>query len=180
MDLPGELIVKSAEEPDAFASNQDRVLGLFAKQPIPGQVKPRLAAATSAEWAAGVATAFLLDMLDKLAIVAVRRVLAFAPEDAGPDFNRVAQDRFTLVVQTPGDLGQRMAAFFTQQFRDGAATAVLLGTDSPTVPLEFIERAFQELEHADVVLGPAADGGYYLIGCSRRLPLIFDGIVWSR
>src|SRR5207247_7996159 len=53
------------------------------------------------------------------------------------------------------------------------------GTDSPTLPLAFIKQAFHALEGSDVVLGPATDGGYYLVGCARRLPPIFDGIEWS-
>ena len=56
---------------------------------------------------------------------------------------------------------------------------VLVGTDSPTLPLVLVEQAFQELEQADVVLGPATDGGYYLVGCGRRLPPIFEGVAWS-
>ena len=57
-------------------------------------------------------------------------------------------------------------------------TVRFTSTDSPTLPPAFVEQAFAELERADVVLGPATDGGYYLLGC-RRLPPIFDGIAWS-
>lgn len=163
----------------ALKEESHHVLGLFAKQPLPGQVKTRLAVASSAEWATRVATAFLLDMVDKLEVLPVRRMLAFAPEDARPYFMNVVEDRFVLIPQVHGDLGERMTAFFTDRFEEGAERVVLLGTDSPTVPLSFIEQAFQELEQADVVLGPATDGGYYLIGCSRKLPPIFEGIVWS-
>jgi glycosyltransferase A (GT-A) superfamily protein (DUF2064 family) len=59
-----------------------------------------------------------------------------------------------------------------------ASKVVVIGTDSPTLPVEYIERAFADLDRADVVLGPAVDGGYYLVGC-RRLPPIFAGIDWS-
>jgi glycosyltransferase A (GT-A) superfamily protein (DUF2064 family) len=54
-----------------------------------------------------------------------------------------------------------------------------VGTDSPTLPPALVEQAYQQLEHADVVLGPATDGGYYLLGCAHRLPPIFDGISWG-
>jgi glycosyltransferase A (GT-A) superfamily protein (DUF2064 family) len=60
-----------------------------------------------------------------------------------------------------------------------ADAVVLVGTDSPTLPVAFVEQAFAELRQADVVLGPATDGGYYLLGCARRLPPIFDGIAWG-
>jgi len=153
-----------------------RVLGLFAKQPRPGHVKTRLAAATSPEWAAAVAAAFLEDTLDRVATIEARRVLAFAPSDAESYFAAIGRERFLLVAQGEGDLGQRMAAFFTGQRAHGPV--VLLGTDSPTLPREFVAQAFEELDQADVVLGPATDGGYYLLGCRRPAP-IFDGIDWS-
>jgi rSAM/selenodomain-associated transferase 1 len=150
---------------------------MFAKRPVAGQVKTRLAAAVSPEWAAQVAEAFLRDAVCRLGHLADRRFLAFAPDDSETYFSAVAGDRFALVPQGDGDLGQRMARFFERVLaRDGPV--VLLGTDSPTLPLAFVEQAFAALERADVVLGPATDGGYYLLG-SRRLPPIFDGIAWS-
>jgi rSAM/selenodomain-associated transferase 1 len=155
-----------------------RVLGLFAKWPAAGQVKTRLARAFSPEWAARVADAFLRDSLHRLARVAAQRVLAFSPGDVGTAFAEVVGDRFALEPQGEGDLGRRMDAFFGRHLKTGAEAVILLGTDSPTVPLAYVEQAFRELEKADVVLGPATDGGYYLIGC-RRLPPIFEGIAWG-
>jgi uncharacterized protein len=160
-------------------STPARTLGLFAKRPTPGAVKTRLAAESSPEWAAAVAAAFLHDVLDRLTAVEARRVLAFAPPDARPYFAEAVRGRFELTPQTDGDLGRRMAAFFQEQLAAGADRVVLVGTDSPTLPLACVEQAFAELEHADVVLGPAADGGYYLIGCARLVPPLFEGIAWS-
>lgn len=157
----------------------NRVLGIFAKQPVPGQVKTRLAAETSPAWAAEVARAFLRDTLERMSGVAARRVLAFAPADAEAYFAEIVQGRYELVPQDDGDLGQRMAAFFSRQQENGATATVLIGTDSPTLPAAYIEQAFVALQSADVVLGPATDGGYYLIGCGPRLPPIFTGIRWS-
>jgi hypothetical protein len=156
-----------------------RVLGLFAKWPVPGSVKTRLAAGRSAEWAAQVATAFLCDTVDRLATVQASRILAFAPPDAEPAFESILCGRFDLVPQGEGDLGQRMTRFFADRLAAGAERVVLVGMDSPTLPLVLVEQAFQELDHADVVLGPATDGGYYLVGCGGRLPPIFDGVAWS-
>ena len=98
----------------------DRVLGLFAKQPVAGSVKTRLAAASSAEWAARVAEAFLYDTLDRLAAVQAQRVLAFAPAGAEPYFAEIVRGRFDLVAQGEGDLGRRMARFFTDRLATGA------------------------------------------------------------
>jgi rSAM/selenodomain-associated transferase 1 len=156
-----------------------RVLGLFAKWPQPGRVKTRLAAATSEAWAADLALAFLRDLVERLGAIAARRVLAFAPPDAGPLFAEVVRERFALAPQADGDLGRRLSSFLGEQLAFGAGSIVVLGSDSPTVPVAYVEQAFAELERADVVLGPATDGGYYLIGCARRVPPIFDEISWS-
>jgi uncharacterized protein len=156
-----------------------RVLGLFAKQPLAGTVKTRLAAATAPEWAARVASAFLLDTLDRLSGIEARRVLGFAPDEAQAYFAGIAGGRFELLPQGPGDLGRRMARFFATQIDAGARATLLVGSDSPSLPLAVVEQAFEELARADLVLGPATDGGYYLIGCGSRLPPVFEGIAWS-
>jgi rSAM/selenodomain-associated transferase 1 len=154
-------------------------LGVFAKWPVPGQVKTRLAAATSADWAAKVAMAFLLDTLDRLAIIEARRILAYAPAKAGDQFAAIAGGRFVLLPQGDGDLGQRMAAFFSTALPASDGRVVLVGADSPTLPTEYILTALAELRSADLVLGPATDGGYYLIGCAGQVPPVFDGIAWG-
>ena len=173
-----------------------RVLGVLAKQPLPGLVKTRLAAETSPQWAARVAAAFLSDSLDRLAAIEAHRILAYAPHEAEAFFSTLARDRFTLMPQAEGDLGQRMAAFFSEavvpklefgnetnfrnESRSSAIKTVLVGVDSPTLPLWYIEEAFAKLERADIILGPATDGGYYLVGCAGRVPPIFENITWSR
>ncbi len=159
-------------------SDPTRVLGVFAKWPAPGAAKTRLGAG-DALLGARIARAFLLDTLDRLAAVEARRVVAFAPPEAGEDFAAVVGGRYELVPQPPGDLGRRLAAFFTGQLAAGARAVVAVGTDSPTLPPEFVARAFALLEGADVVLGPAADGGYCLIGCGGRLPPVFAGVDWG-
>jgi rSAM/selenodomain-associated transferase 1 len=157
-----------------------RVLGVFAKKPTPGAVKTRLASATSPAFAAEVAEALLLDTLDRLSIVAARRVVAFAPPEATVYFEGIAMGRYLTEPQSEGDLGARMARFFQHQL-GVSKRAVLVGTDSPTLPVEFIEDAFERLKTVDLVLGPATDGGYYLIGCrGRNLLPIFEGVSWGR
>ncbi len=164
-------------DPQREATN--RVLGVFAKRPVAGQVKTRLASETSPEWAARVADAFLRDTLDRLAAIPARHVLACAPAEAESWFADLVGERAALVRQSSGDLGQRMTAFFQSQREAGSTATVLIGTDSPTLPLAYIQQAFDALGRADVVLGPATDGGYYLIGIARRLPPIFTGVRWS-
>jgi uncharacterized protein len=149
-------------------------LAIFAKWPRPGAVKTRLGGA--AEWAAAVARAFLLDTLARTAHLG-RRVLVFSPGEARSEFAGLVGGDVELVPQAGGDLGARLEAFLAGELTR-SSKLVLIGADSPTLPSEHIERAFAELDRADVVLGPAGDGGYYLLGC-RRLPPIFAGVAWS-
>jgi len=157
----------------------ERTLGIFAKQPLAGRVKTRLAADSSPEWACRVCEAFLLDTLDRVRSLAVRRVLVFDPAEAQAFFRGLVGDHFELEAQAVGDLGVRLAAFFQGQFRGGARSVVSIGADSPSLPPEIIAQAFAELARADVVLGPAMDGGYYLLGCRRFVAELFQDIPWS-
>lgn len=157
----------------------DRVLGLFAKWPSPGAVKTRLTRRSDPTWGARVARAFLLDTIHRLAAVDAHRVLGFAPPESEVDFAAVVGGRFDLTPQSDGDLGRRMATFVERQMDAGTAAVVLVGADSPTLPVEYVSRAFAELEHADVVLGPATDGGYYLVGCGPSRPPLFERVAWS-
>src|SRR4051794_40850322 len=118
----------------------DHVLGVFAKWPRPGAVKTRLGGPP--EWGAAVARAFLLDTLTRLCGVADRRVLVFAPEEARADFAALAPPGYACEPQAPGDLGQRLERFFTGQLGQGARRVVVVGTDSPTLPVAHVEQAF--------------------------------------
>jgi rSAM/selenodomain-associated transferase 1 len=154
------------------------VLGIFTKQPRPGYVKTRLAAQTSPEWAARLAEALLLDSLARWQRIHARRIIVFTPSQARGYFTSMGSNRFELESQCDGDLGQRLEHFFVNHLRSGATRMIAVGSDSPTLPASFIEHAIRELNSSDVVLGPATDGGYYLLGC-RRLPPIFAGVAWG-
>jgi hypothetical protein len=160
------------------------VLGVFGKRPEPGRVKTRLAAELGAEFAAEAHEAMLLDTIDQLAPGRFlgeggRRVLVFAPDDAGPWFDERVPASFALQAQADGDLGARMKAFFEGEFEDGASRVVVVGSDSPTLDPSILVSAFLCLDGRDVVLGPSADGGYYLVGCRPPAPTIFDGVAWG-
>lgn len=160
------------------------VLGIFGKKPEAGQVKTRLAAEFGPEFAAEAHAAMLFDTVelwasDRILEPGGRRVLVYAPHDAGPWFDERVPPNFSLQPQADGDLGARMQAFFAGEFEDGAERVVLIGSDSPTLDPSHVLSAFLCLEGRDVVLGPSADGGYVLIGCRPPLPPIFEGIDWS-
>jgi rSAM/selenodomain-associated transferase 1 len=104
--------------------------------------------------------------------------IVFAPPDSEPYFRAVAPDA-RLVPQAGGDLGARLAAAIALAFDSGATRVVVIGTDSPHLPPERIDEAFDALAAADCVLGPARDGGYYLIGLGARRPELFRGIRWG-
>lgn len=157
-----------------------RVLGIFCKQPIPGMAKTRLAGLASLEWSARIAEAFLLDTIQRVRRFPVDRLLAFSPADADSYFRPLAGIDFGLVPQEGPDLGARMRAFFERQFKENAEQIVLVGSDSPTIPLAYVESAFEKLTtSAEIVLGPSHDGGYYLVGCSGGVPPVFDCIAWG-
>lgn len=170
------------------------LLGIFAKRPLPGEAKTRLAQATSPEWAQRVAVALLEDTLDRFRFFPVERAIAFTPGAAGEYFANLSQADYECFPQCDGDLGNRLRFFFDTAHDLGFARVVAIGTDSPTLPAGIVERAFRELSDHDVVLGPALDGGYYLIGINRRhhaprdevdtitrrvMSTIFDDIPWS-
>ena len=157
-------------------------LGLFAKWPDPGRVKTRLARETSPEFAADIARTFLLDTLELLRGLAGCNVfVAYDPPDSQQKFQELVEARspqILLEAQSAGDLGTRLETFCQRRFDDGYEAAILIGSDSPNLPAKFLNDAIQLLQSNDAVVGPTSDGGYYLIGIRRMLP-IFAGIAWS-
>ena len=81
--------------------------------------------------------------------------------------------------QIDGDLGAKMTAAFQQSFNSGVDKAAIIGTDCPDLKVEIMAQAFDKLSQHDLVLGPAKDGGYYLIGLRRSIPELFSGIKWG-
>lgn len=157
---------------------ETRILAIFAKDPRAGTVKTRLAESTSPGWAASVAAAFLSDTIQRLNRLADQRFVVISPPDAVAYFGSLAGEQFSIIPQGDGDLGQRLQRFFQPQLHNDSKV-VVVGSDSPTLPVTYVEQAFAALSEADMVLGPATDGGYYLLGLARRLPPIFHGIDWG-
>ncbi len=154
-------------------------LGIFAKHPIPGRVKTRLAESIGEIAATEFAQALLDDAVNACRSLAHRRVIGFSPPDACEFFRQYETMGYDIWRQPDGGLGQRMAAFFRTFLVDDQASAVLIGTDSPTMPRRLIADAFELLKTHDCVLGPATDGGYYLIGLRRTDSALFDNMTFS-
>lgn len=152
---------------------------MFAKFWEPGAVKTRLAAAIGGPSAARVHQACVHTLITRFKRTSDRRVVCFAPAGFGEEFAAIAGPAWQVQPQCAGDLGQRMRHYFEKSFAAGVDSAVLIGSDSPTLPIAYVEEAFDRLAESPVVLGPSDDGGYYLIGLSRDIPDIFQGIDWS-
>lgn len=153
----------------------------FAKVPTPGKVKTRLQPDLSPAPAARLYEAFVYDTLSRTsALKGITRLLGCDPDRDHPFFQRLA-DRFGLIRfnQTGNDLGSRMKNAFREARRRGFGAAVIIGTDSPTLPVEYLREAFRRLRKSRLVLGPSTDGGYYLIGVKGPIPPIFNGILWG-
>jgi uncharacterized protein len=157
-----------------------RVL-LFSKYPAPGLVKTRLARAVGAENAAALARSFLLDEIRTLRSFGAPLTICHDPEHSGPAFLELVGGGCSLSPQRGGDIGERMENAFVEAFAQGASHALLVGSDIPDLPLAILEEAAEALRTSKAVLGPARDGGYYLIGFGRQnfLSQAFSGIQWG-
>ena len=161
-------------------------LVIFAKAPIPGEVKTRLCPPLTPDEAATLHGSFVLDMLEqtKRAVVTLQlrcdRYLACAPS-SDLVFFKIMEERqgVRLLDQVGEDLGQRMHHTFIDLFAKGYKQVILVGTDVPTLPPSVYQEAFAILSRSDVVLGPALDGGYYLIGLTQPAEQLFAGMPWS-
>jgi uncharacterized protein len=158
----------------------DRALVVFAKHPRPGAVKTRLAASIGNEAAAGLYRALAEHVLEATAPAAgeYERLVFFEPGEALEEV-RAWLPGTRLLAQSGPDLGARMADAFARAFARGASRVALVGTDTPGVTRETAALALSALDAADVVLGPAEDGGYYLVALRRPQPSLFAGIDWS-
>ena len=157
-------------------------LVVMAKAPIAGAVKTRLMPFLSAEEAAELAQALLLDQLDHLcSLGAADLYLAFAPPDGGALMAQFVPAPFALFPQTGGDLGARMEQIFESLFAADYRKIILIGSDLALVPLTYFNQAFAYLDcpQQRVVLGPSQDGGYYLVGLNQRTPSMFENMSWS-
>ena len=144
-------------------------------------MKTRLCPPLSPAAAARLYGCFLLDALDGVrALRGITPVVAYAPRGAR-DFFAAAQPGALLIPQAGADLGARMAGVFERLFARGFEAVVLLGADSPSLPPRYLRAAVRALQHGTVdgVIGPSADGGYYLIGLRAPCPALFSGIAWS-
>ena len=151
---------------------------IFAKYWEPGQVKTRLARNVGAAAACKVYFHFVRHLVHRFREVGVRRTVVYSPAGTEELFREEVPAAWDLAPQSNGDLGRRMNEFFVVNAAPGTKN-VLIGSDTPNLPVEYVEKAAEFLDSVDVVLGPSGDGGYYLIGMKNPVREIFEDIAWS-
>jgi hypothetical protein len=146
---------------------------VFARAPIEGRVKTRLARTLGDRAACALYRAFLEDVCALAGSLDARRILA--ADGDHPELTRLARlYDLELCAQAAGDLGERMRAAL-----EPALPACVIGTDAPTLPLGYLQDGLAKLETHDAVVGPSTDGGYWLMGISRPMPELFREMPWS-
>lgn len=177
---------------------------LFTRYPRPGACKTRLIPVLGAEGAAELQRRLTERLLERLAPLleepSISLELRYTPDHEGPAMERwirgedgrraavpaiasaknTRAGRVLLAPQGPGDLGQRMHRAIAAALQEGAASALVLGTDVPGLTASLAREAIEALTTRELVLGPAADGGYYLIGLTRPCSALFEGVPWGQ
>ncbi|HEX8211860.1 MAG TPA: TIGR04282 family arsenosugar biosynthesis glycosyltransferase [Longimicrobium sp.] len=152
---------------------------VFVRAPVAGRVKTRLAAALGAEGALRVYRRLAEHTLHEARALGGEVRVHFTPADAGAEVRAWLGEGPLYLPQSAGDLGARMEAAFRAAFHDGADRVVIIGSDLPDLSTALLRRAFDALESHPAVIGPARDGGYYLLGMRMMIEGLFDGIPWS-
>ncbi|MSO19773.1 MAG: glycosyltransferase [Acidobacteria bacterium] len=172
---------------DALCAPGEDVAILFARAPVPGQVKTRLIDSgpqrLSAEQACALhvaCTGDVADLLDR-ALPSARKWLFWskAPSAEYPLAGLRLPSSFGITLQSGLDLGERMGRALERTLRSEAARVLLVGSDSPTLPEAYLQKALELLGTSDVVLGPSEDGGFYLIACRRFDRGLFNEVEWG-
>ena len=150
------------------------------KYPDPGRVKTRLAGDIGTEKAALICREITERVMKQTMPDAGKyeRIVFYDPQEKARDFVAwLPNEKF--IAQTGSDVGERMDNAIRYMLENGAKKAVITGADIPDLTSDIIIQAFEILDHSDVVVGPAHDGGYYLIGMKTLVPELFFNITWS-
>ncbi len=178
----GEMLERHRTVRWAKTSSSPKRLIVFARYPTPGKAKTRLIPALGPQGAADLQRRMTEHVLERVGEFARgRHISVEVHHDGGSTrlMNYWLGREFRYRRQGKGDIGARMAHCFRETFADGTERAVLIGTDCPGITPDIVHDAFDSLDRNDVVVGPANDGGYYLIGLRRPVPELFVGIPWG-
>ena len=168
MDLSAPAVLRKERQTMANA------LILFALIPAPGKTKPRLMSFLSGEECTCLYKSFLLDVYRKAKEVDADLYVFYTPRDRGGELRALLGEEAVLLPQHGEDLGQKMKNAIGAVLRLGYDRVVLMGMDIPHIHTETICNAFSNLAGKDIVIHPALDGGYYLIGMKREYDSIWN------
>lgn len=157
----------------------DSAVLVFVRAPEAGRVKTRLAAEIGAEAALRVYVRLAEHAAAEARASGAAVRVHFTPADAEAAVRGWLGEPAAYLPQAGGDLGERMRAAFEDAFAAGFRRVAVVGSDLPGLSAELLRRALTLLESREAVLGPARDGGYYLLGLRRMVPEPFRGIAWS-
>jgi len=156
----------------------DNALILFARDPVLGKVKTRLSPFLEDESILKLYTCFLKDSLDTIRQVEnTDRFVGVAPSNESGFFSGMLSPDTQLFVQEGEQLGDKMRQAIQDRFAEGYKRVVIIGSDSPSLPVSYIDRAFYS--DKDLFLGPSTDGGYYLLGMQEKMTEVFEGVTWG-
>jgi len=156
------------------------VVVVMAKRPVPGKTKTRLCPPLTPLEAAELYEALLRDSIDLVSSLrGIELAIAVTPRTAVGQMGSFAPRGARMLAVDGADIGECLRGATEQLFSEGFTRVVAVNSDGPTLPAEYVERAVAMLANSDVVLGPAEDGGYYLIGMRQKQPGLFTDIAWS-
>src|SRR5438105_4563180 len=157
-----------------------RALIVVGKAPVAGRTKTRLVPPLTAEQAAALSRGFLLDAISLGLSLQWERVTLVHPGGSSEVLQELVSANVHLLEQRGEGLSAALAFAFEHHFAAGFESAVLIGSDNPTLPAELLIEAEHALQtDCDLVLGPSVDGGYYLIAMRQPRPALFQNIDWS-
>ncbi len=160
----------------------DCMLAIFAKYPIPGDVKTRLAADIGDDAACALYRSCVEKILStgrEWAANSPHQIRLYATDEQYDRWHNWLGENITCRTQTGSDLGSRMHNALCEGLEEGFDRAICVGTDVPGLSTRILNHADEKLITGDAVVGPARDGGYYLIGIKQPAPQLFDNIAWS-
>lgn len=159
-------------------------VAVVCKTPIAGQSKTRLSPPLRPEDCALLSACFIRDVASTINSLCgsggVTGYAVYSPTGSEPELQALLPDGFRLLPQSSGDLGDRLIHATDDLLAAGHSAAVVVNADSPTLPRSILQQAVDAVRSGDrMVIGPALDGGYTLIGLSKPHPEVFTGIAWS-
>ncbi len=155
---------------------------VFAKAPLPGQAKTRLSPPLKSEEAATMAEAFLLDTLEMIETIKLNaeKIIYYTPKTAANYFSHLRSGNWQFKPQQGRSLKMKITNAFRIEIENNDQPVIIIGSDSPTLPPQYLEEALIKLRSTDLVVGPALDGGFYLIGINKFYPELLKPVILSK